>query len=87
MQEINKRIKFEAKDYYNRYKEIKHKFNKDRKDLKSKVLHLEYEQKVNAEENAKNNSLYSEFKNNMGFFKKKMGIKEEMEQGIKIPLK
>lgn len=40
---------------------------------------LEYEQKVNQEENVKNNILYGDFKNNLGFFRKKMGIKDENE--------
>jgi len=43
------------------------------------VKMLEYEQKVNSEENSKNNLLYGDFKNNLGFFRKKMGIKDDSE--------
>jgi len=50
---------------------------------------LEYEQKVNSEETSKNKILYGDFKNNLAFFRKKTGIKEENEnQGnlyVKFP--
>ena len=75
--DINKRIKFQAKDYYDRYYEIKKQFKKDRKDLKAKVNMLEYEQKYNVEENSKNKMLYKDLNNDMDYFKKKMGIKDQ----------
>jgi len=51
LSDINKRIKYQAKDYYERYKELKRNFKKERRELKNKNAMLEYETKNNKEEN------------------------------------
>lgn len=79
LEEINKRIKFQAKDYYDRYKKIKHQFNRERKELKTKNLNLEHEHKINQQETSKNNVLYGDFVNHLGLFKKKLGLKDVSE--------
>lgn len=77
--EINKRLKFQAKDYYERYKELKTQFKKDRLDLKSKNKLLEYETMVNVAENNKIQLVLDGVKNEMSLFKKKVGLKDEAE--------
>ena len=79
LNDVNKRIKFQAKDYYERYKEIKKNFKKDRKDLKNKNKLLEYESKTTSEETSKTNYNLVEVKNELAFFKNKIGLSEEKE--------
>jgi hypothetical protein len=74
--DINKRIKFQAKDYYVRYKELKKNFKKERKELKNKNKMLEFESKHNLDENIKIGLELGDVKNELAFFKNKIGIKD-----------
>lgn len=76
--DINKRIKFQAKDYYERYKEAKRNFKRERRDLKNKNKMLEYETKMNIEENGKIHKNLNDVKNELSFFKNKVGIKDPL---------
>ena len=75
LSEINKRIKFQAKNYYERYKELKHQFKKEREDYNIKNEMLENEVKENITENTKLQNAYSDLKNEMLFFRTKAGLK------------
>ena len=75
LSEINKRIKFQAKNYYERYKELKHQFKKEREDYNIKNEMLENEVKQNITENTKLQNAYSDLKNEMLFFRTKAGLK------------
>lgn len=77
LNDINKRIKFQAKDYYERYKENKKTFKKERRDLKNKNKLLEYEATNNIEENIKIGKNLEDVKNELNFFKHKIGVKDE----------
>jgi hypothetical protein len=78
--EINKRIKFQAKNYFERYKELKHQFKKEREDYNVKNQILEHEIQTNVAENNKLQNIYSDLKNEMLFFRNKAGIKLESDQ-------
>ena len=75
LSDINKRIKFQAKNYFERYKELKHQFKKEREDFNLKNQVLENEVKSNIDENIKLQNAYSDLKNEMLFFRSKAGIK------------
>jgi hypothetical protein len=72
--DINKRIKFQAKDYYERYKETKKVFKKERRELKQKSKQLESEVQTNNNDRIKLQNRLDEVKNELSFFKHKMGI-------------
>lgn len=76
LSDINKRIKFQAKDYYERYKEMKKTFKKERRDLRNKNKMLEQEYKVNQDDNKKISSIVEDFKGEVNFFKHKVGISD-----------
>ncbi len=75
--EINKKIRFQAKNYYERYKEIKALFDKERRELKSKKTLLDYELTLNNEENLRLKTLYNDVKNELLFFRARLGVKIE----------
>jgi len=77
--EMNKKIKLQAKNYYEKYKEIKTTFTMERSELKSKNSILEYEIALNNEENLKLRSLYNDVKSELLFFRTKLGIKMESD--------
>lgn len=72
---MNKKIKFQTKNYFEKYKEIKSTFTKERRELRSKNTVLDYEISLNNEENSRLKSLYNDIKNEMLFFRAKLGIK------------
>lgn len=75
--EINKKIKFQAKNYYEKYKEIQANFDKERRELRSKKTLLDYELNINNEENSKLKTLYNEVKTELLFFRARLGVKIE----------
>jgi hypothetical protein len=77
LNEINSKIKSQAKDYYEKYKTMKKDFLTDRRELKSKNQKLELDSKENVEDNIKINNLLGDLRNEISFFKNKIGIKEE----------
>ena len=76
LNDINKRIKFQAKDYYERYKELKKTFKKERRDLRNKNKMLEHEHKVNVEDNSRIAVILEDVRGEVDFFKYKTGIKD-----------
>ena len=79
--DINKRLKQQAKNYFERYKELKHQFKKDREDYHMKSQILEHEVKTNLLENIKLQNGFQEVQNEMNFFKDKTGITLESDAG------
>ncbi|MCQ2819454.1 MAG: RNA polymerase I-specific transcription initiation factor RRN3 family protein, partial [archaeon] len=77
MSSINKRLKFQAKDYYERYKELKTVFEKERKEFQAKNKLIKFEEKINTEENMKIGKEIADIKNEIDFFQKKLGIPQE----------
>ena len=77
MASINKRLKFQAKDYYDRYKELKKNYEKEKKEFLMKNKVLECEDKLNKEENGKIVKEINEVKNEIDFFNNKLGLVPE----------
>lgn len=76
LSDINKKIRDQAKDYYLKYKDIKKNFKKERRELKNKNRLLQYEVKNNQEENSRVKSAVEDVKNEINFFKNKVGVKD-----------
>jgi hypothetical protein len=74
MSSINKRLKFQAKDYYDRYKELKKNYEKEKKEFLMKNKVLECEDKLNKEENSKISKEIDEVKNEIDIFNNKLGL-------------
>ena len=77
MTSINKRLKFQAKDYYDRYKDLKKTFDKERKEFQMKKKVIQCEEKLNQDENEKIGKEITDVKNEIEFFQKKLGITQE----------
>ena len=74
MASINKRLKFQAKDYYDKYKELKTNYEKEKKEFLMKNKVLECEDKLNKEENNKISKEIDEVKNEIDLFNNKLGL-------------
>ena len=74
MASINKRLKFQAKDYYDKYKELKDNYEKDKKEFLMKNKVLECEDKLKKEENNKISKEIEEVKNEIDAFNNKLGL-------------
>jgi len=70
-------MKEQAKDFYNKYKEIKKVFLRDRKIWHEKNTTLDNDIKVNIEENTKLKSIYQNLLDELGFVRRKLGIKDK----------
>jgi len=77
MHNLNKSLKDQAKDFYNKYKELKHSFVKERKELHIKSNNLERDTKDNIDENIKLNLIHEEMFNEISYLKKKFGMKDK----------
>lgn len=77
LQEINQKIKHQAKIYYEKYKEKKREFNRERKELKKKNQQLEEEIHDNVEENKQVKVKFDDFKSELNYFKSLIGFKDE----------
>lgn len=77
MTSINKRLKFQAKDYYDRYKELKKTFDKERKEFQNKKKVIQCEEKLNQEEHSKINKEINDVKNEIESFQKKLGMNNQ----------
>ncbi len=75
--QINKILKEQAKEFYTRYKEIKGTFLKERKILHEKQSTVEIDTKDNIEENIRLKGIYSDLLNELGYIRKKFGIKDK----------
>lgn len=74
MASINKRLKFQAKDYYDKYKELKETYEKEKKEFLEKNKSLENEEKLNREENIKISKEIEEVKNEIDKFNNKLNL-------------
>ena len=74
MASINKRLKFQAKDYYDKYKELKENYEKEKKEFLDKRKEAENEDKLNKEENRKISKEIEEVKNEIDIFNNKLGL-------------
>ena len=70
-------LKDQAKEYYSRYKELKHTFVKERKVLHEKNANLNADIQINIEENEKLSGINDELHNELNYMKKKLGIKDK----------
>lgn len=77
LQDINQKIKLQAKIFFNKYKDRKQDFNRDRKELKKKNQKLEEEINSNIEENKQVKGKFEDFKGELNYFKSLIGIKED----------
>ena len=74
MASINKRLKFQAKDYYDKYKELKENYEKEKKEFLDKRKEAENEEKLSKEENKKISKEIEEVKNEIDIFNNKLGL-------------
>ena len=74
MASINKRLKFQAKDYYDKYKELKDKYEKEKKDFLIKYKESEKEKELNRQENNKISKEIEEVSNEIDLFNNKLGL-------------
>ena len=77
MTSINKRLKFQAKDYYDRYKELKKTCDKERREFQMKKKVIQCEEKLNQDESDKIGKEIAEVKNELEFFQKKLGMNQD----------
>jgi hypothetical protein len=75
--EANKKIRSEAKDYYEKYKELKRDFKIRRRDLKMKNADFEEKMKENEEENKEVGRNLDDLKLELNFFKQLIGIDKD----------
>jgi len=74
MASINKRLKFQAKDYYDKYKELKDNYEKEKKDFLTKYKESEKENELNKQENIKISKEIEEVNNEIDLFNNKLGL-------------
>ena len=74
MASINKRLKFQAKDYYDKYKELKDNYEKEKKDFLIKYKESEKENELNKQENIKISKEIEEVNNEIDLFNNKLGL-------------
>ena len=74
MASINKRLKFQAKEYYDKYKELKENYEKEKKEFLDQRKEAENEDKLNKEENKKISKEIEEVKNEIDIFNNKLGL-------------
>lgn len=77
LQEINQKIKQQARIYYEKYKERKREFKRERKELKRRNQQLEEEINDNIEENKQVKGKFDDFKSELSYFKSLIGFKDE----------
>jgi hypothetical protein len=75
--EANKKIRNEAKDYYEKYKELKKDFKIRRRDLKMKNADFEDKMKENENENKEVGKNLEDLKLELNFFKQLIGIDKD----------
>lgn len=75
--EANLKIRNEAKDYYQRYKELKKDFKIRRRDLKMKNADFDEKMKENESENKECGNNLEDLKLELNFFKQLIGIDKE----------
>ena len=74
MSNINKKLKVQAKDYYDKYKELKDNYEKEKKDFLSKYKESELNKELNKQENNKISKEIEEVKNEIDLFNNKLGL-------------
>ena len=74
MSNINKKLKVQAKDYYDKYKELKDNYEKEKKDFLSKYKESELNKEINKQENNKISKEIEEVKNEIDLFNNKLGL-------------
>ena len=74
MASINKRLKFQAKEYYEKYKELKENYEKEKKEFLDKRKEIENEEKLKKDENNKIAKEIEEVKNEIDIFNNKLGL-------------
>jgi chromosome segregation ATPase len=75
--EINKRLKHQAKNYFERYKELKHQFKKDREEYRVKIKMLENDVSGITKENSKLQEQLDDMRLELKFFRSKANVKIE----------
>ena len=74
MATINKKLKFQAKDYYDKYKELKDNYDKEKKEFLTKYKESELNKELNKQENNKISKEIEEVKNEIDIFNNKLGL-------------
>lgn len=76
MSNVNKKLKVQAKDYYEKYKELKSLFDKERREYQTKCKEIKEEKIKSEEEKMKIGKEISDVKNELNTFQKKLGMSQ-----------
>ncbi len=74
---MNKNLKEQAKEYYDKYKDYKHAFLRDRKTMHIRESALDLDISENLEDNMRLKVINKEIGDEFGFIKKKLGMKDK----------
>lgn len=77
LSEINNGLKFQAKDFYEKYKETKKNFTIERRDLKKKMLAVDTQIAANVEENKQIYNNLDDMRNEVHYFKSRIGAEDD----------
>jgi len=77
LSEINNGLKFQAKDFYEKYKELKKNFTLERRDLKEKLIDLDKQTASNIEENNRLHSNLDDLRAEVQFFANEIGVEDD----------
>lgn len=77
LSEINNGLKFQAKDFYEKYKELKKNFTIERRDLKAKMLAVDSQVAANIDENKQINIKLEDIRNEVHYFKSRVGAEDD----------
>ena len=77
LSEINNGLKFQAKDFYEKYKELKKSFVLERRDLKSKLIAMDNQTAANIEENNRLHSKLEDLRTEVQFFSHEIGAEDD----------
>jgi hypothetical protein len=77
LSEINNGLRFQAKDFYEKYKEIKKNFTIERRDLKKRMLAVDSQIAANIEENSQIHTKLDDIRNEVYYFKNLIGAEDD----------
>ncbi len=77
LSEINNGLKFQAKDFYEKYKELKKNFTIERRDLKAKMLAVDTQVAANIDENKQIHIKLDDIRNEVHYFKSRVGAEDD----------
>lgn len=81
MQEINSKIRYQARIYFEKFRDKKNDFKKERKELNKKTMAFEMELTDNANDIKSIKEKFEDFRGEMSYLKTKIGISQSDHKG------